>query len=229
MDIEGMGYKTIDLLLREGLIKDPADLFLLQPEQLLGFEGWGEVSVGNLMRGIDAGRHRPLARVLIALGIRHVGGTVARQLARRFGSLERLMAASEEEIVKVGGLGRVIAQSVRAWSDDPDNVALVVKLREAGVSLADEDSEIESVGDSLAGVTIVVTGTLSSMTREQAEAAVVARGGKASGSVSRKTTALVAGENPGASKVTKAQEAGVPVIDEARFERLLAEGPSALG
>ncbi|CAN5245433.1 NAD-dependent DNA ligase LigA [soil metagenome] len=226
MDIEGMGYKTIDLFLREGLIKDPADLFLLQPEQLLGFEGWGEISVANLMKGIDGARDRPLAKVLVALGIRHVGVTVARQLAQRFRSLRNLMAATEEEIIGVGGLGQVIASSVRAWSTDPDNITLVDKLQAAGVSVADEAHEAGS--DLLAGVTIVITGTFAGMSREAAEAAVVARGGKAAGSVSRKTSALVAGENPGASKVQKAEESGVLVIDEARFQRLLAEGPDAL-
>ncbi|MGI8518256.1 MAG: NAD-dependent DNA ligase LigA [Acidimicrobiia bacterium] len=228
MDIEGMGYKTIDLFLREGLIKDPADLFLLQPDQLLGFEGWGEISVRNLLNGIDGARDRPLARVLVALGIRHVGGIAARQLSRRFGSLPRLMAATAEEIASVGGLGQVIANSVRAWSIDPDNIALVGKLSAAGVSVADDEGESDSVSDVLAGITIVVTGTLAGLTREEAEAAVVARGGKAAGSVSRKTSALVAGENPGASKVQKAEEAGVLVIDEPRFQRLLTDGPSAL-
>jgi len=228
MDIEGMGYKTIDLFLREGLIKDPADLFLLQPDQLFGFEGWGEISVRNLLKGIDAARDRPLARLLVALGIRHVGGIAARQLARRFGSLPRLMAATAEEIALVGGLGQVIANSVRAWSIDPDNIALVEKLQVAGVSVADEQGELDSLSDTLAGITIVVTGTLLTMAREEAEAAVVARGGKAAGSVSRKTSALVAGENPGASKVQKAEEAGVLVIDEPRFQRLLTDGPSAL-
>ncbi|MCA1735892.1 MAG: NAD-dependent DNA ligase LigA [Actinobacteria bacterium] len=228
MDIEGMGYKTIDLFLREGLIKDPADLFLLQPDQLFGFEGWGEISVRNLLNGIDAARDRPLARLLVALGIRHVGGIAARQLARRFGSLPRLMAATAEEIASVGGLGQVIANSVRAWSIDPDNIALVEKLQVAGVSVADEQGELDSLSDTLAGITIVVTGSLVGMTREEAEAAVVARGGKAAGSVSRKTSALVAGENPGASKVQKAEEAGVLVIDEPRFQRLLTDGQSAL-
>jgi len=228
MDIEGMGYKTIDLLLREGLIKDPADLFLLDPEPLLGFEGWGEVSVGKLMKGIEAARDRPLAKVLIALGIRHVGSTVARQLAARFGSLARLMTASEDEIAGVGGLGRVIAASVRAWSTDSDNVALVDKLVAAGVKVADEEGGSGPMSTTLAGVTIVVSGTLAGMTREEAEAAVVARGGKAAGSVSRKTSALVVGESPGASKLAKAEEAGVPVIDEQGLLRLLAEGPSAL-
>jgi DNA ligase (NAD+) len=228
MDIEGMGYKTIDLLLREGLIDDPADIFLLKPEQLLGFEGWGEVSVANLMKGIEAARHRPLQRVLVALGIRHVGGTVARLLAGRFRSLERLMSATPEDLAGVEGLGQVIANSVSAWSVDPDNVALVKKLAEAGVSMADEEPQADASSDLLAGMTLVVTGTLDSMSREQAESEITSRGGKAASSVSRKTVALVAGENAGQSKVSKAADLGVPVIDEKQFLRLLSEGLDAL-
>ena len=136
------------------------------------------------------------------------------------------MAATEEEIISVGGLGQVIASSVRAWSTDPDNITLVEKLQAAGVSVEDEAPEAGS--DLLAGVTIVITGTLAGMSREAAEAAVVALGGKAASSVSRKTSALVAGENPGASKVQKAEESGVLVIDESRFQRLLDKGPIAL-
>ncbi|HEY3428237.1 MAG TPA: NAD-dependent DNA ligase LigA, partial [Acidimicrobiia bacterium] len=228
MDIEGMGYKTIDLLLREGLIDDPADIFLLKPEQLLGFEGWGEVSVGNLMRGIEAARHRPLQRLLVALGIRHVGATVARLLARRFRSLGRLMEATPSDLAGVEGLGQVIATSVRAWSLDPDNIALVQKLEQAGVSMADEETETDSSSDSLAGMIFVVTGTLESMSREKAEAEITRRGAKAVSSVSKKTVALVVGESPGQSKVQKAHDLGVPVIDEKRFLRLLAEGQDAL-
>jgi DNA ligase (NAD+) len=228
MDIEGMGYKTIDLLLREGLIDDPADIFLLKPEQLLGFEGWGEVSVANLMKGIEAARHRPLQRVLVALGIRHVGGTVARLLARRFHSLERLMSATPEDLAGVEGLGQVIANSVRAWSLDPDNVALVKKLADAGVSMADEEPQAGPSSDLLAGMTLVVTGTPQSMSREQAESEITSRGGKAASSVSKKTVALVMGESAGQSKVSKAAELGVPVIDEKQFLRLLSEGLDAL-
>ena len=224
LDIEGLGYKTIDLLLKEKLIEDPADIFLLKPEQLLGYEGWGEVSVNNLMRGIDAARHRPVARLLMALGIRHVGGTVARLLARRYRSLPRLMEASEADIAAIEGVGPVIAASVREWSLDPDNRALVEKLGAAAVSLEDEVEDTEAAGDLLAGVTVVITGTLSDMSREAAEAAVVARGGKATSSVSKKTTVVVAGEGPGASKITRAQELGIEVIDEAAFKRMLEAG-----
>ena len=226
MDIEGLGYKTIDLLLREKLISDPADMFLLRADQLLGFEGWGEISVGNLMKGIEAARHRKLQRVLMALGIRHVGGTVARVLARRYRSLRGLMEAPEEEIAATEGVGPVIASSVKQWSSDPDNIDLVTKLESAGVTLEDEQVEDRAGADLLFGISVVVTGTLESMSREAAEAAVVARGGKATSGVSKKTTYLVAGANPGASKVTKAAEAGVPTIDEATFRQLLESGPA---
>jgi DNA ligase (NAD+) len=228
MDIEGLGYKTIDLLLREKLIQDPADIFLLEGDQLLGFEGWGELSVAKLMNGIEAARHRPLQRVLMALGIRHVGGTVARVLARRYRSLPALMSAPEEEIAATDGVGQVIAASVKAWSSDPDNIELVAKLESAGVILEDGPEEsppdVGQQSDLLSGVSVVVSGTLESMSREEAEGAVVARGGKATSGVSKKTTYLVVGANPGAAKVTKAGESGVPTIDEAGFLKLLETG-----
>jgi DNA ligase (NAD+) len=210
--------------LREHLIDDPADIFLLKADHLLGFEGWGEISVANLMKGIEGARHRSLQRILMALGIRHVGGTVARLLARRYGSLRALMEAPEDEIAAVEGVGQVIAASVKQWSLDPDNVRLVVKLESAGVTLEDEADESAPSSDLLAGVSVVVTGTLESMSRESAEAAVGARGGKATSGVSKKTTYLVAGANPGASKVTKAAESGVATIDEEAFLKLLETG-----
>ncbi len=226
MDIEHLGYKTIDLLLSKGLIEDPADIFTVRPEDLLGFEGWGEVSVGNLVRAIDAARDRPLASLLVALGIRHVGGTVARLLARRFRSLQALLDASEEEIAGVEGVGPTIARSVREWAEDPENRALAEKLERNGVRVADPEPEGERAG-LLEGVTVVITGTLEGLSRERAQIEVEERGGKVTSSVSKKTTALVSGENPG-SKLAKAEQLGVPVIDVGRFQRLLEEGTSAL-
>ena len=226
MDIEHLGYKTIDLLLSKGLIKDPADIFTVRPEDLLGFEGWGEVSVRNLVRAIDAARDRPLASLLVALGIRHVGGTVARLLARRFRSLQALLDASEEEIAGVEGVGPTIARSVREWAEDPENRALAEKLERNGVRVADPEPEGERAG-LLEGVTVVITGTLEGLSRERAQIEVEERGGKVTSSVSKKTTALVSGENPG-SKLAKAEQLGVPVIDVGRFQRLLEEGTSAL-
>jgi DNA ligase (NAD+) len=226
MDIEGLGYKTVDLLLRKGLIADPGDIYSLEPDDLLQFEGWAEVSVGNLMRAIDRSRGQPLHRLLVALGIPHVGGTVARLLARRYRSLDRIMAASEEELAGIEGVGPVIARSVGEWSEDQANGALVEKLRAAGVGLA--DPEPEGVDQHLlAGVTLVITGTLDGLSRETAKVAVEERGGKVTSSVSKKTTALVVGEAPG-TKLAKAEQLGVPTIDEALLLRLLDEGPAVL-
>jgi DNA ligase (NAD+) len=227
MDIEHLGFKTVDLLLGEGLIQDSADLFTLKPDDLLGREGWGEVSVGNLMAAIDAARDRPLARVITALGVPLVGGTMARLLARRFGSLDALLAASEEELADIEGVGPEIAASVIGWSQDKANRSLVKKLAKAGVRLSDPQPEGVDTG-LLGGVTVVLTGSLDGFSRDDAQAAVEDRGGKVTGSVSGRTSALVAGTGPG-SKLAKAEGLGIPVLDEDRFKRLLAEGPSVLG
>ncbi len=226
MDIEHLGFKTVDLLLSEGLIADPADLFSLDPKDLLGREGWGEVSVTNLMDAIAAACDRPLTRLLTALGIPLVGGTVARLLARRFRSLEAIMAASEETLADLEGVGPEIAGSVAAWSRESANRKLVKKLAKAGVRLA--DPEPEGVDPSLlAGVTIVLTGTLDGMAREEARTAIEDRGGRVTGSVSGRTSAVVAGANPG-SKLATAEQRGVPVLDEDGLVRLLREGASFL-
>ena len=226
MDIEGLGYKTIDLLLREDLIANPADIFFLEADDLLGFEGWGEVSVGNLLAAIDDARHRPLDRLLVALGIRHVGGTVARVLSRAFGDMDHLLDASEEDLAAIEGIGPTIAASVRDWASEQENQRLIDRFRTGGVQLADE----QAAGGSsvLEGVAVVITGTLLSLGREDAKAAVEDRGGKVTSSVSRKTTAVVAGGSPG-SKLAKAEELGIPVIDEAGFLQLLEKGPEAVG
>ncbi|MFQ5966920.1 MAG: NAD-dependent DNA ligase LigA [Acidimicrobiia bacterium] len=221
MDIEGLGYKTVDLLLDEGLIRDPADIFYLEADDLLGLEGWGEVSVGNLLLAIDAARDRPLARLLVALGIRHVGGTVARLLARQYRSMKALMEASEADLAATSGIGPVIGTSVRAWADDPENRALVQKLGDGGVRLEDPIPD-EDVGDLLEGVTVVLTGTLEGMTRDEAKAAIEERGGRVTSSISGKTTAVVAGASPGGSKVAKAAELEIPVLDEEALRELLA-------
>lgn len=227
LDIEGLGYQTVDLLLEEGMISDPADIFTLDFDRLREFEGWGELSVRNLERSIEAAKDRPLSRLLTALGIPMVGGTTARVLARRFVSLERLMDASEEDIAQIDGIGPEIARSVHTWSNRPENRALVVKLGEAGVRLADPEPEAGSGSSVLDGVTLVVTGTLEGFTRDEAKAAVEDRGGKVTGSVSGRTTAVVAGASPG-SKLDTARELGTPIIDEAAFRELLERGPSVL-
>lgn len=227
MDIEGLGYKTIDLLLREGLITDPGDIFTLDFPRLLEFEGWGETSVDNLRRAIEEAKDRPIARLLVALGIRHVGGTVARLLAARYRSIPALLATSEEELAAIDGVGPVIAASITEWASDPENRRLIEKLAAAGVRLEDPEPE-SGASDLLEGLSVVITGTLSGYTREEAEAAVTSRGGRVTSSVSSKTDVVVVGESPGASKLSKAEQLGVPTIDEAAFQRLLEEGPAAL-
>lgn len=228
MDIEHVGYKTIDLLLGKGLIADPADLFTFDPQVLLEEEGWGETSVANLAAAIEAARHRPPARLLTALGIRHVGGTVARRLMAAFGSVPALLDSDPGAISGVDGVGPVIAAEVVDWASDPANRSLVDRLARAGVQMADEKVSQDRVPGTLDGAAIVVSGTLSGYSREQAEAAIEAAGGRATGSVSTKTTALVVGDSPGQAKVTKAENLGVPIIDEATFDRLLSEGLSVL-
>ncbi|MFQ5555780.1 MAG: NAD-dependent DNA ligase LigA [Acidimicrobiia bacterium] len=227
MDIEGLGYKTVDLLLREGLVTDPADIFTLEAEALLGFEGFGEISVNNLLGAIAGARDRPLARLLTALGIRMVGGTVAGTLAARFRSLRSLLDATEEEVAEIDGIGPEIAGSIVEWGDDPDNAALVDKLVAAGVRTEDPEPEPTADATLLEGVTLVITGSLSARSRDEAKAEIVALGGKVTGSVSSRTTALLAGEAAG-SKLAKAEGLGIPVIDEAAFDRLLVEGRAVL-
>lgn len=228
MDIEHLGYRTIDLLLSEGLISDPADIFTFDVERLGTFEGWGEVSVSNLRDAIDAARDRPVPRLLTALGIRHVGSTVARVLARAFGGLPALMEATAEEISAVDGIGPVIAAEVASWSGDPMNQRLVEKLGRAGVRLVDEPRD-DASSRLLEGATFVVSGTIEGFTREEAQGAIESRGGRAAGSVSGRTTALIVGDSPGASKTRKAEQLGVPIIDGQAFQRLLEEGLSVLG
>ncbi len=227
MDIEHMGYKTIDMLLTEGYIDDPADLFTFDVDEMLGREGWGQISVDNLKSAIESAKNRPVSKLLTALGVRHVGSTMARTLVRHFGGLPALMAADEEDISSVDGVGAVIAAEVARWSSDPANTELVDKLGAAGVRLVEERDE-GVASDLLAGSTFVVSGTIDGFTREEAQAAIEARGGKAASSVSGKTTALVVGDSPGASKTRKAEEVGVPIIDGVAFKKLLDEGLAAL-
>jgi len=189
-------------------------------------EGWGEVSAANLLSAIEESKHRPLSRLVFGLGIDHVGATVAGQLARRFGSLDALLAASSDEIEEIDGIGPEIAGSVVEWAADGDNRDLVGRLGEAGVSPVDEAVAVQ-LPQTLEGVSVVITGSLEGFSRDSAKAAVLDRGGKATGSVSSKTTALIAGEKAG-SKLAKAESLGIPVLDEEAFTRLLEEGPDSL-
>ena len=226
MDIEGLGYKTVDLLLAEGMISDPADIYSLTVDDLTDLEGWKETSATNLVNAIEASKTRPLRHVIFALGVDHVGATVAGLLARRYRSLTGLMDAEAEDIAEIDGVGPEIAGSVHAWFRVDENVDLVQRLGAAGVVLEEDDLPAE-MDEHLAGMTLVITGTLEGFTRDEAKEAVVGRGGKVTGSVSTKTSALVAGANAG-SKLAKAESLGVPILDEAAFVELLRTGSEAL-
>lgn len=220
MDIEGLGEQWVAVLLDQGLIGDPADLYYLRQEELLGLERMGEKSADKLLRNIEASKDRGLSRLLFALGIRHVGSEVAELLAAHFGSLDALAQASEEEIQRVEGVGPKIAESVYAYFRDPKKMQIIEKLRRAGVRM-EEEARAPAEGP-LAGMTFVFTGTLAAMPRSRAEALVASLGAEAASSVTRKTTYLVAGADPG-SKLQKAQAYGIPVLDEEGFFRLLRE------
>jgi DNA ligase (NAD+) len=223
MDIEHLGEQRVDLFVTHGLLRDIGDLYTLDLDSVRALEGFGEISVRNLAQAIDTSRSRPLANLLFGMRIPHVGSAVAELLARGFGHLDRLLEATPEDLERIEGLGPIIARSVHAFFRQEHNLEVIAKLRAAGVNF--EGPLVEPTAPQvLAGKAVVVTGTLEGFTREQAEAAVKARGGKSPGSVSKKTTALVVGAEPGASKLTKAEELGVPVLDEAGFVQLLETG-----
>jgi DNA ligase (NAD+) len=222
MDIEGLGEQRVHLFVEMGLLADIGDLYTLDYDQLRGREGFGDTSIENLRAAIDASRDRPLANLLVGLNIAHLGPTGARLLASTFGHLDAIAGASAEEMAAVDGIGPTIAQSVADWFASERNRAVIDKLRAAELNF--EGPAAPAVAQVLDGMSVVVTGTLEGFTREEVEAAITERGGKSPGSVSKKTTAVVLGEGPGASKLTKATDLGVPILDEAGFEHLLATG-----
>ena len=226
LDIDALGTKRIAQLIADGMVQSVADLYDLDWERVEKLERMGALSTSNLRASIDASRSRPVERLLVGLNIRHLGPAGAEALVAAFGDLDRIMGASVEELAAAEGVGQVIAESVQAWFSDPANRELLERLRSAGLNFVGSAGGAGADGrtKTLAGRAVVVTGTLEGFTREEAEAAIKARGGKSPGSVSGKTTAVVVGEGPGASKLTKAEELGVPILDEAGFRRLLETG-----
>ncbi|HET9692093.1 MAG TPA: NAD-dependent DNA ligase LigA [Acidimicrobiales bacterium] len=222
MDIEHLGERTVEQFVGAGLLRDPADVYRLDLSAVRGIEGWGDVSVANLAAAIEASKQRPLANLLVGLSIRHLGVTGSRVLARAMGHLDRILEASTDDMAAVEGVGPVIAASVHDFFSLERNRDVVERLRAAGVNFAGPAAP--DVPQVLAGRSVVVTGTLEGWSREAAEEAIKARGGKAPGSVSKRTTAIVVGVEPGAAKLAKATELGVPVLDEAAFAVLLETG-----
>jgi DNA ligase (NAD+) len=219
MDIEGLGDKIIEQLVEQDLVKSPADLYTLTLEQLSELERMGEKSAAKLVQAIDKSRDTTLPRFLFALGIRDVGEATALALAQHFGKLDDLLTASADEIQQVQDVGPVVAAHVAAFFASADHRKVIARLQEEGVRWPDV-ARPSVAGQPFAGMTFVITGTLDSMSREEAQEALIALGAKVSGSVSRKTRYLVAGADPG-SKLKKANELGVEVLDEAKFVELL--------
>jgi DNA ligase (NAD+) len=227
LDIEGLGEKTVTQLRELGWLDDLADVFRLHEHraEMLELRGWKDTSVDKLLAGIRAGSQRPLERLLVALNIRHVGPTVAKELARHLRTLDGVAAAPAEQIAAIAGIGPTIAAAVRAWFDTPRNAELARELVRLGVRSDTDLAEPAAVETlPLAGCTFVVTGTLEAFTRDEVKEQLEALGAKVSGSVSAKTSALVAGAEAG-SKLDKAKDKGVPVLDEAALQRLLAGEP----
>ena len=223
MDIEGLGEKLVDQLVDGGLVRTLPDLYKLGVAKLAQLERMADKSAQNLVQALEKSKRTTLSRFLFGLGIRHVGEATAKDLARHFGRLDRIMDASVEELLEVPEVGPVVAQSIRTFFDQPHNREVVEQLRAAGITWEEGEAGRGHEAQPLAGLTFVLTGTLPALTREEAKAMIEAAGGKVAGSVSKKTSYVVAGEEAG-SKLTKAQELGVPVLDEAGLRALLNQG-----
>ncbi|MGH3105541.1 MAG: NAD-dependent DNA ligase LigA [Gaiellaceae bacterium] len=221
MDIEGVGELMVRRLWREGLVTSLPALYRLTKEQLLELDGFAEISASRAIEAIGQSKERPFRRVLFGLNIPHVGWVTAQNLARHFGTVDRLAGASQEEIQEVDGIGPDRAEAIAEWFSDEENRALVAELRELGLTLEAGEAE-RPVEGPLTGSAYVITGTLESLTREAAAAALEAKGAKVTDSVSKKTTGLIVGEEPGKSKLTKAEKAGVPIVAEEELLKLLA-------
>ncbi|MBU1920020.1 NAD-dependent DNA ligase LigA, partial [bacterium] len=218
LDIEGLGSESVVQLVDKELVHDSGDLFELKLGQIASLEGFAQKSAQKLLDGLEAAKNKPLERLIFALGIRHVGQTTARSLAIRFGSIDMLKQATAEELQAIPDIGPNVAQAIVEFFQSDFGQSLLEKLRIAGFHFESKDAK--PIGNKLAGMTFVITGTLSTMTREEAEKAIIAQGGRVAKSVSKKTTYVVVGENPG-SKADKAEKLGIPTVDEQAFIKLI--------
>ena len=222
MDIEGLGERTVFQLSDQGLVRNSSDIYRLTVEQLLTLEGFAKISAEKLIAAVDGSRTRPLPRLLVGLGIKHLGPAAADALARAFGTLDAIAGAGEADLAMTDGVGGVIAASITTWFVNPSHREVIDGLRAGGVEFG--NVVVSRQPQILAGKAVVVTGTLAGFSREEAELAIKDRGGKSPGSVSAKTFAVVVGAEPGASKLTKAEALGIPILDDAGFEHLLETG-----
>lgn len=223
MDIDGMGAETIDEFHRAGLIRDVADLYDLTEQGILALgKGWKERSAQRILAGLEASKRVPFERVLFALGIRHVGETVARKIARRVGSMDRLMGMGREDLTAIEEVGEVIAESITDFLSVEGNRRIIERLRKQGLRMEQDEAE-QVVGDRLKGLSFVVSGVFRNFSRDGIKEAIERNGGKVSGSISSKTSYVLAGADMGPAKRAKAEELKVPVIDEDEFTRMIAE------
>jgi DNA ligase (NAD+) len=220
MDVDGLGDKLVDQLVDSDQVKTLADLYHLKLDTLANMDRMAEKSAVNLLEALEKSKTTTLARFLFSLGIRHVGESTAKELARHFGQLDAVMVASEDALLQVADVGPVVAHSIRTFFDQPHNREVVQALRDAGVSWPEGDA-LAPTEMPLAGITVVLTGTLQSMGRDEAKEKLEALGAKVAGSVSKKTHYVVAGAEAG-SKLDKANALGVPVLDDAGLALLLA-------
>lgn len=217
MDIDGLGGETVDLLRKEGLIQNYADLYDLRVEQVIPLERMAEKSAQNMIEGIEKSKEIPFEKVLFALGIRFVGETVAKKLAKHFKSIDNLMTADLETLIAVDEIGGRIAESILEFSNDLGNIQLINRLKSHGVQLQVSEEDLAGLTDKLQGKVFVVSGVFYQMTRNELKKAIEDNGGKVSSSISKKTNYIVAGDNMGPSKKTKAEDLGIAIISEDDF------------
>lgn len=223
MDINGMGDETVEMLHREGLIKDVADLYDLRFEDIVKLERMAEKSAMNLLKGIEDSKNIPYARVLFALGIRYVGETVAKKLCARFKTIESLMEADEESLKSVDEIGERIAISIREYFSNPLHITMVNRLKAAGLQWVNTEKEKEIVSDILNGKSVVISGVFARYSRDEIKEMVEANGGKNAGSISSKTNYVVAGENMGPAKLEKARQLNIPILSEDEFLQMIGK------
>ncbi len=221
MNLEGLGTETIDLLYQAGLAANVADLYELKKDDMAALERLGDKSAGNILEGLKKSKTVPFERVLYAIGIRYVGDTVAKKLAFHFSNIQNLAEATREQLMQAPEVGEKIADSVYSFFHDPKNKRLLERLKHHGLQFAIDESKIRKAGDKLKGLTFVVTGTLQHFKREEIKEVIELNGGKAGSSVSGKTSYVLTGEDPGANKIEKAREAGIKIINEDEFLKMI--------
>ncbi|HRP60726.1 MAG TPA: helix-hairpin-helix domain-containing protein, partial [Vicingus sp.] len=221
MNIDGLGEETIEQLYNAGLVKNIVDLYHLTKEQLLPLERMAEKSVNNLLKGLEDSKKVPFERVLFAIGIRYVGETVAKKLARHFKNIDAIIQASFEELIAADEIGDKIAESILQFFSVQENKQMIMELKNLGLQFSLSEQQLENTSDKLAGLTFVVSGVFSLFSRDELKNLIEQNGGKVSGSISKKTNYIVAGENMGPSKLEKATELGVAIIDEQQFSGMI--------